>query len=133
MKTNQQKKTAEVGDDLPKNSFLRTLAELGRGSAVTEASNDLATLVKAIRKTGKPGELTIKLKVRPHADGESLTFDYAITPKVPRKSGKSTSFYDTEDGGLQRDNPNQPEMFATIEGGKGEEVTPEATAQAVNE
>lgn len=130
MKTNQQKKTAVVGDELPKNSFLRTLAELRKGGAVTDASNDLAEVIKGVRKTGRPGELTIKLKVRAHADGETITIEDVVTPKVPRKATKATSFFDAEDGTLTRDNPNQPEMFTTIQGGKAEEVAAPAQVAA---
>lgn len=123
----------EQVEDLPKNSFLRTLAELRKGGAVTDASNDLAAVVKAVRKTGRPGELTIKLKVRAHADGETITIEDSIAPKAPRKATKATSFFDGEDGVLSRENPDQPEMFTSIEGGKGEEIATTSTpAAAVN-
>ena len=112
---------------LAHNSFVRTLGELRRGLAVTEASNDLAKVVKEVQRTGRPGELVVVLKIRP--SGEGVTVEDDIKPKVPKMAKKPTSFFTTEDGGLTRNNPEQPEMFKTVDGGSEIATMPNAGAE----
>lgn len=99
---------------------LQVIATLQRGAAVDEASEEMQKVIQKVRKTGKPGEMTIKLKFRPNPDGETIGVEYDVTGKMPKLDKKTTNFYDTEDGALLRDNPNQVEMFAaqTVEGGQ---------------
>lgn len=117
------------------NSFCRTIGELRRGQTVTEASSDLAELVKKVQETGRPGELILKLKIRPSADGESVGIEDEVSTKMPRKAKKATTFYYADDdGSLSRENPNQREMFAVVEGREVpapvEENAPQAAANA---
>lgn len=127
MKPNPKKKEAPA----PDNSFLSAFAELRNGAALNEASDGLAQVVKEVRKTGKSGELTIKMKVTGD-DGESMSIRCEVVPKVPKKETRATSFYDAEDGSIQRDNPRQVQLFNPVDGGQAEEPTPEAQPLAVN-
>ena len=111
----------------PSNTFLRTLAELRRGQEASALSDALTDLVKQVRETGKSGSLTMKLSVRPCADGETLGIKVEHTCKLPKPETKETTFFAGEDNILTRDNPRQKELFTTIEGGKSE-----PTAVAVN-
>lgn len=102
--------------DNPSNLFLRTIGELRKGSTASEASDELAKVVREVQRTGKPGEVSLRLKIRPSGDGESVRIEDDVTGKCPRLDRKATSFFTGEDGSLHRDNPNQPEMFQLIEG-----------------
>ena len=125
-------KAKEAVSEPPSNSFLRTLGELRKGVAMTEASKDLANVVKEVQRTGRPGEMNLKLKVRPSADGESVSIEDDINAKVPRMAKKATTFFATEEGGLSRENPMQPEMFQIVDG--DEQVAPPVQQQtAVNQ
>jgi len=119
-------------EEFPSNSFLRTLGELRKGVSCTEASVDLAKLIREVQRTLKPGEITIRLKVRPSGDGETVRIEDDISSKIPRLDKKATTFFTTEEGGLQRDNPQQPEMFQVVEGHEQpvtqEHLEPAATA-----
>lgn len=128
MKANKAK--SEVA---PSNSFLRTIGEVRKGELVSEASKELAMLVKAVRDTGKSGEMTIKLKIRP--SGEAMEIIGTVpAPKIPKREPKATTFFDGEDGELTRNNPAQAEMFNTIEGGASEQSASETQQpRAVNE
>lgn len=124
-------KAKESAIDPLSNSFLRTLGELRRGLTVSDASKDLAHLVKEVQRTGMPGELKLTLKILPSAEGE-VTIKDDVNAKVPRMPRKATSFYTMEDGTLTRENPQQPEMFKLVEG--QEEIAPPVAEQtAVNQ
>lgn len=118
-------------DAMASNSFMRMLGELRGGSAVTDASAELAHVVEEVKKTGMAGELTIKLKVNPNDDGETLGIVYKIESKVPKKSKPATNFWVGNEGQLLREDPRQQEMFATVDGGalaEPEYAAPEAEA-----
>lgn len=123
------KTKTKAPESAPSNSFLRTLGELRRGSLVTEASQTLADLVQQVRKTGKKGKLTLNLTLRPSADAIEITA--TCEPKVPKLDPKATTLFDTEDGGLQRDDPKQTEMFSVVEGAEAQNE--EIQQRAVNE
>lgn len=113
----------------PANFFLRTISELRRGLAVNEASEELAAVVKEVKRTGKPGEVTLKLKLTPSGDGESLYIDDDLSAKAPKMPRRSTTFFMTEEGGLQRDNPKQTEMFGVVDQATVEETNDHAVNQ----
>lgn len=119
-------------DNMSKNAFLRTLAELRKGMAMTEATNEMARVIQEVQKTGRAGEIKVTLKITPTGE-EEVAIEDSITSKVPKKATLPTTFFVTEEGELSRNNPAQPEMFKTIDGGKGEAVAPEvAPAQVAN-
>lgn len=107
---------------MAKNSLLRTLAELRKGSVVTKASEDLARLVQEVQKLGKPGELKIVLKVRPNADGVTLAIEAGVDAKLPKPDQKATTFFPNEEGQLFRDDPSQKDLpFGVVNGGVPDE------------
>lgn len=102
--------------NIAKNSFAKSLAEVRRGGLLTECSEALSEVTKAVMETGKAGSMTITLKVRRNADGESVeVIAPYVNKKVPRKDPQSTNFYVGEDGELLRDHPKQQEMFNVVE------------------
>lgn len=88
------------------------LREIRRGRAVDQASRMLAELVRAVDETGKPGELTIKLKVKPEKGGGSQkTILAEIKAKKPEGDIPEAVFFSGPDGDLHRSDPEQGEMF----------------------
>lgn len=117
---------------LIQNSFAKTLIELRKGSVLTEASTELAALVKEVQRLGKPGEMKLTLKVRPNADGETLEIEASVDAKQPKPDRKATTFYPDETGGLHREDPSQKELpFGVVSGGIQEETAP-AEEQSAN-
>lgn len=112
---NQKPPTTE--EIVAKNSFTLALGELRKGNAVSDLSAEMARVVQAVTETGKPGELNLKLIIRPNKDGETVSITDKIAPKIPKPDTKATNFFTGEDGQLTRDNPRQPDIFATIQGG----------------
>jgi hypothetical protein len=92
--------------------FLETLRELRAGQTLDELADELQCLVAAVRATGKPGELTLKLKVKPpkKSTSEYLTIEDSVTTKTPRLEREDTLFFTTADNNLTRRNPRQPDL-----------------------
>ena len=66
--------------------FMETLRELRGGRTLEDLAENVAEIVKAVRATGKSGELTLKLKFKPpKAGGASyLMVEDSIAAKVPK-------------------------------------------------
>lgn len=114
--------------NVAKNSFVKSAAEIRRGAFITEASEKLAELTQAVMKTGKSGSMTITIKMRRNADGESIELTDNINAKIPKKDTPSTNFFAGDNGELLRDHPKQQEMFKVVEGGDQSEAAPIAMA-----
>lgn len=87
-------------------NLLEALAQIRKGKCLTEAQQKLQEVVKTCRATGKAGELTIKLKVKPGAHGE-MHVTGTSDGKVPKADVTASLFYDDENGALLRDDPKQ--------------------------
>ncbi len=89
--------------------FFETLRELRTGRTLEELEDALAQVVTAVSQTNKPGELVLRLKVRPPRKGSHtyLSIEDDIATKVPRSDREDTIFFPLADGSLSRQNPNQ--------------------------
>lgn len=106
------------------NSFVNTFCQIREGDSVSEASDKLQELVAAVRETGRPGTLTIAIKVKPGTTRGrigTIILEDDIAAKLPKKEKDESLFFATDDNTLQRTDPNQPELsLKTVEGGKVE-------------
>jgi hypothetical protein len=125
--TNQQPR--KDGSNMPElnqpqttsNSFAKALAEMRKGRTLTELSTELESLIKAVRETGKKGELTLKLKVTPDSEGTICLVEDQVSVKTPKMDKASTTFFITDDNQLSRSDPRQEEMkFEVFAGAKTE-------------
>lgn len=89
------------------NAFPKLLSELDHGLAQDDASEKLTELVRAVREHVKPGSLTLKLKIVPAGNGQLMTITYDIKADLPKPDKEATLLFATENGRLQRDNPEQ--------------------------
>jgi hypothetical protein len=114
------------------NKFLKTIEELRQGGAAHDLGEALTDLVKAVRETGRPGALTVKLTVKPASKGDvnTLLLEDAVTVKRPQPERGATIFFSTDDNGLQRNDPRQPELSGLR---KPAEVTPLRTVNSSQE
>jgi ribosomal protein S28E/S33 len=89
------------------------LREIRKGRAVDLASQRMAEIVQAVDETGKPGELTITIKVKPEKGGGSQkVIQVAVKAKIPEVDLPEGVFFSDEDGDLHRTDPAQNEMFS---------------------
>ena len=89
------------------------LRDIRKGRAVDLASQRLAEIVQAVDETGKPGSLTITIKVKPEKGGGSLkNLAVDVKAKIPEIDLPEGIFYSDADGDLHRSDPKQEEMFS---------------------
>lgn len=88
------------------------LREQGGGALIDEFSAEYNKLVRAVRKTGKGGEITLKLKVKPAAknNADMVTIEDDVVSKLPRPDRFATLAYTTPEGNTQLRNPVQPDL-----------------------
>ena len=92
--------------------IFETLREIRRGDALDELGVELNALVAAVRATGKPGSLTLTLKVKPASAGDitTLMITDLIAAKAPRGERESTVFFSDANNDLLRRDPRQAEI-----------------------
>jgi hypothetical protein len=89
--------------------FQETILQVNNGAALGELSEALATVVAAVRQTGKKGAITLTLKVAPasKASTDVLLIEADVKAKVPEQERGSTIFYATDENLLVRNDPKQ--------------------------
>jgi 6-phosphogluconate dehydrogenase len=93
------------------------LREYRNGKLADYASRLLAECVHAVDDTGKPGEVTITLKITPEKGGGSFKgIKASVKMKRPEPDIPEAVFYSDADGNLHRSDPNQNEMFKDVSG-----------------
>lgn len=88
--------------------FLAFLAAHARGRTADQLSERMAELVVAVRETGKPGQITLTVKVTP--DGKvpaAVRVEDKIAAKVPELDRPAAMWFATEDGSLSNTPPDQ--------------------------
>lgn len=98
------------------------LREVRRGRALDLASERLSDLVRAVDLTGKPGEVSIVVKVKPEKGGGSAKEVHVnVKSKIPEVDLPTATFFSDGEGDLHRTDPDQKEMF-TDASRKGETI-----------
>lgn len=92
--------------------FTDILREARRGAVVEGISDELETVIKAVRHTGKAGKLTLTIDIKPRdQDAEQVNLVFKVAAKAPSQAIPEAVFFTTLDGDLLRDDPNQREIF----------------------
>lgn len=91
--------------------LMEVLGQIRGGAAVNDAAKDFLELCQRVRATGKPGSLTLTIKVNP----DKNDFDvYEVTPdvtvKLPKVARAKGLFYMTPDAQLVREDPKQAKL-----------------------
>lgn len=102
--------------------FSQQLTFLNRGITDDELTEELASLVKAVRDTGKAGTLTVNIKVQMlnRRDEDAVKLTITHSNKLPQLDSPETVMFSTADGDLLRDDPRQ-RVFDLRSVDKGEE------------
>ena len=95
--------------------FTDILSQIRRGLVVTELTTALAEVCEAVIDTGKPGELTLKIKIKPpKGQGIQVTLSPTVSAKTPKVDMPDGIFFVGAGGDLLRNDPDQKEMFAPV-------------------
>lgn len=92
--------------------FSQQIAFMSRGVLDAELTEELASVVKAVRETGKAGEITLKIKVRKldNRNEDAVRLTPVVSAKVPQLPPYDTIMFSTGDGDLLRDDPHQQKL-----------------------
>lgn len=91
-------------------AFALFLQDLRDGRAHAELTTSLAELLVAVKETGKVGEITLKIKVKPAGRGtdiDKVNITDAIVTKVPKPDRGEDFYWLTDDNNLSRNHPRQ--------------------------
>ena len=86
--------------------FTDTLNALRYGTLNDDLSTALNELVDKCSATGKVGELTLKIKLKPGKGGQIEVFD-DIKVSAPKEERGSSIMFVSPEGNLQREDPRQ--------------------------
>ena len=92
--------------------FTDFLKQVDFGNVEQEATDALQDIVHASTQTGKAGELTLKIKIKPIGTTGQVELEADVKAKVPQPTRGKTLMFATPDNNLQRENPRQ----TTLEG-----------------
>ncbi|MCL2089881.1 MAG: hypothetical protein FWH11_01425 [Micrococcales bacterium] len=89
--------------------FADFIREQAGGKTHDELTENLADLAFAVRETGKPGTLTLRLEVRPMKGVPgAVQISDQIGVKTPKTDRPAPVFFVTDTGRVQKDDPMQP-------------------------
>lgn len=101
--------TAVEQPEAEESKFIDWLAQHRNGLLDVDLADSFKAVVNAVRATGKPGTVTLVLKVEP-TKGEMLAVSDTISTKEP-VANEARLYYLDFDGSLTRDNPLQPKLI----------------------
>lgn len=90
-------------------AFAVILQDLRDGRVHAELSQQFGELVNKVQETGKAGELTLKIKVKPATRGnvDKIMIADAVTVSMPKPERGEDVFWLTDDNDLSRNHPRQ--------------------------
>lgn len=89
--------------------FVDTLRDIDYGTLLEECATSQQELVAAVNRTGKVGEITIKLKYKPETGGQ-IHLEHDVVVKMPKEKKAKTIFFATSENNLSRTDPRQGEL-----------------------
>lgn len=93
-----------------KRTFVSTVDVLRKGHLSDELNDKLRELVLAVAQSGKSGSISLTIKIKPASKGGPLEVHDDVKMTLPRPDRSSTYLYNTDDGGLTRNDPAQEEL-----------------------
>lgn len=89
--------------------FSDTLRQIRFGELQDELTEQLNALTTACTKSGRAGELVLKIKLKPGKGGQVEVLD-DLNVKMPKPERGTSIFFATPEGNLQREDPRQMEL-----------------------
>lgn len=89
-------------------AFGDVLRQISGGELYEDLTGKMTEVVDAVMETGKPGEITLTLKIAKNGESAVLIKD-SVKVKVPERARDNAVFY-VVDGDLQREDPRQGKL-----------------------
>jgi hypothetical protein len=101
-----------ITNDPPVRPFADVLREINHGAVADLAASQLADLVQQVSHVGRPGTMTLTIKVAPLTGaGDTLQVSAATVVKPPRNDPYTAVFFHDDRGALSRNDPNLTPLF----------------------
>jgi hypothetical protein len=107
---------------MAKKTWNQTIEQLRYGTLHDDLTDELNKLTEAVTRTGKVGEISVTIKLKPtNAAGQMEVID-EIKVKAPKETKASTMMFATPENNLQREDPRQMniEGLRTVDADTGE-------------
>lgn len=90
-------------------AFSIILQDLRDGRVHAELTQQFSDLLSKVQETGKAGEITLKIKIKPttRGDVDKVTISDAITLTLPKPERGEDMFFLTDECDLSRNHPRQ--------------------------
>ncbi len=90
------------------NELIKFLVPLAEGAVVPDLVNEIHEVVKAVRDTGRAGDISLKLKIAPCSGSErQVVVNAEINSKPPKSARPMSLYFADEEGALHRQDPLQ--------------------------
>jgi hypothetical protein len=109
--------------------FTDVLLDIRGGDVIAELTDQLREVVQRVRDTGRPGSISLTLKVKNASKGAgaALLIEDDIKVKLPVAEKGTTILFATDEGELQRNDPRQPRLTGMDKPATVVPMTPAAT------
>lgn len=87
-----------------------TLRHIGAGVFIDTASDKMAELVSAVDSSGKPGKLTLEVKVKKASRGGAMHITGTVKMTKPAEEPLEVLLFATPEGNLVADDPRQVKL-----------------------
>lgn len=88
--------------------FAEVLGEINHGIVADEAATALQHVVEAVKDTGKPGSIVLKIDVKPFSGNPDIVnVSGTVAAKAPKHPAAAAVFYTDDAGNLTRNDPRQ--------------------------
>lgn len=82
-----------------------------QGGAHDELTEGLHDVIAAVKETGKPGSVTLTIKIDPDKKAQGIfRISDNVTIKAPQHDRGTRIYFADKSGNLTRSDPNQPEL-----------------------
>lgn len=89
--------------------FTDVLRDMRFGETLDELGEEFNKLVQAVENTGRAGEMTFSIKLKPSTAG-AIELTDAIKVKLPPPQKGTSLFFATPEGNLVRNDPRQADI-----------------------
>lgn len=99
-------------------AFHQLMIQHRKGDCLDELGKALREVTKAVQLTGKKGVLTLKINIQPATGFKgAIAVGDDIKVTLPKLDKGGSLFFANEDGGLQRDDPDQRHLDLKVVSG----------------
>ncbi|MDB5988887.1 MAG: hypothetical protein JWQ10_290 [Herbaspirillum sp.] len=89
--------------------FTDVLRDMRFGETLDELGEEFNKLVQAVENTGRAGEMTLQIKLKPSTAG-AIELTDLVKVKLPAPQKGTSLFFATPEGNLVRNDPRQKEI-----------------------